>query len=206
MAWLELPCALTRSVNGIVSIPGQMRVRPHQMKLNLMIGKESKISVRSGKNGKFIRIYDCDVGADEEGEPANPSTTTVVFTRLLIEGDWVDTMTVGMSCMCQVGIQCREDYSDYHLEEAAALGESNILPFDEWDGEAMDTWRDHNGTIRAVAVVPDKYLFQLLYSTWTWFTRRNGIVGSDESYCAPPSSRLLGSFSKCLEAAKHTTY
>ena len=122
----------------------------------------SKVKCWSGNDGRFVRSYDCDVGqADGTGEPAYPSISTVVFCRLWM-GDrnaWVDSMIVGLHCLCQT-IVWKSDYSNYDIEKAQRMGEGNILPFYEHspNQRAMETWRGHSGIIRAMAVIPDRYL------------------------------------------------
>jgi hypothetical protein len=54
----------------------------------------------------------------------------------------------------------RDDFRDYNADEAEDDYEGNILPINlsVKGGEERDTWRGQSGAIRAMAVVPDKYL------------------------------------------------
>ena len=120
----------------------------------------AQVKCWSGRNSKLLQTYSCDVGCDGTGEAAFPSISTVGFCRLSIEESWVDTMMVGLHCLCPAGLKQGTDYSGFDLDEAAEAGEGNILPFHEYakNANAMETWRDHYGPIRAMAVVPDKFL------------------------------------------------
>ena len=117
----------------------------------------------SSDDGKLIRSYRCDVGADADGNHAYPSISTVVFCRLYQEDRnmWVDSIVVGLFCLCNC-FEYDECYSDFDEKEASYLSEGNILPF--WEnshGRPMETWRGDSGLIRAMAVVEEKYLFTL---------------------------------------------
>jgi hypothetical protein len=115
--------------------------------------RPSKVKCWSSE-GRLKREYHCDVGDDEEGNPANPSISTVVFCELYRDDleTWVDSMIVGLHCTCG-SIKWKSDYSDFDLELAQECGEGNILPFFEHsNGEAMETWRESFGLVRALAV------------------------------------------------------
>ena len=127
----------------------------------------SELKCWSGSSGRLLQTYSCDVGPDEKSKPAHPSIATVVFCRLFIEdssgwtGAWKDSIVVGLHCICPRTINWESDYSDFDIEAARENGEGNILPFDEASGEAMETWREHEGIIQAMAVIPDKYVLSL---------------------------------------------
>eukprot|EP00985_Skeletonema_marinoi_P012544 scaffold6071_cov92-Skeletonema_marinoi.AAC.2 len=94
----------------------------------------SVLKAWSGVNGKYICEYVCDVGNDQDGSPARPSISAVVF--------------------CQ--------YSDFDIEEAREFSEGNIVPFLEHShGRALHSWRGHSGMIRAMAVVREEYVVSL---------------------------------------------
>lgn len=118
----------------------------------------SQVKVWRGHDGKFQKSYECDVGDDRDGNSAHPSIACVVFCKLFVNRSWQDALIVGLHCICPKIRLWDEDYSDFDLEEAQEVGEGNILPFYEHRGVAMETWRDHSGIIRAMAVVPNKYL------------------------------------------------
>ena len=118
----------------------------------------SEVKCWRGRDGGYVRSYACDVGPDENGEPARPSISTVVFCRLRIEDEWVESMVVGLHCLCQT-LVFDSDYSDFDIDEAQQVSEGNILPFYEHsNGIAMETWRGHTGIVKAMAVIPDQYL------------------------------------------------
>jgi hypothetical protein len=105
-------------------------------------------------HGVLRREYMCDIGDDQEGNPANPSVSAVVFCELFIEdhGRWVDSMIVGLHCISS-SIKWKRDYSDFDLETAQECGEGSILPFFEHShGKAMESWREDFGLVRALAV------------------------------------------------------
>jgi len=113
----------------------------------------------NGTDGKQIQTYSCNIGDDEDGDPAYPSIATVVFCKLRFKGRWVDSMVVGLHCISTGILNWANDYSDFDVKEAAALSKGNILPFIEYAKEKpLKSWRGHYGMIRAMAVVPDKYL------------------------------------------------
>ena len=59
-------------------------------------------------------------------------------------------------------LQYDNNFSGYDIEEAAELSEGNILPFwEQSSGKSMETWRGDPWLIRAMAVVEDKYLFNV---------------------------------------------
>ncbi|CAB9509386.1 expressed unknown protein [Seminavis robusta] len=119
----------------------------------------SRVKCWRGDDASFIQEYVCDVGDDDEGNAANPSIATVVFCRLWIKNQWRHSMVVGLHCICDRVLEYDEDCSDFDLEAASEIGEGNILPFYEFrNNHAMESWRGHFGIIRAMAVVPDKYL------------------------------------------------
>jgi len=119
----------------------------------------SKVKCWSGKSGKLLQTHSCDVGVDEADKPAHPSIATVVFCKLWIEASrWVDSMVVGLHCICPRTCDWDSDYGDFDIEAAEQFGEGNILPFHEANGRAMESWRDHEGIIQAMAVVPNKCL------------------------------------------------
>lgn len=112
----------------------------------------------SGKDGSFARNYSCDVGLDDTGKPAPPSISTVVFCHLAVEDKWVDSLVVGLRCLCQV-LKYRNDCKDFDIDEVEQESEGNILPFYEHSNRrAMGTWRGRMGIIRAMAVIPDEHL------------------------------------------------
>ena len=55
----------------------------------------------SSNDGKLIRAYRCDVGADANGNHAYPSILTMVFGKLYQEDRnmWVDLIVVGLYCL-----------------------------------------------------------------------------------------------------------
>jgi len=116
----------------------------------------SQIKVWRGSDGELQTSYECDIGNDRKGDAANPSIACVVFCRLIVNGLWVESMIVGLHCICPTSINWEEDYSDFTLDKAREVGEGNILPFYEHahNGRTMETWREHSGIIRAMAVVP----------------------------------------------------
>lgn len=128
------------------------------------ISGPAKVKCWNGEDGSYVTSYVCDVGNAHGGEnAANPSIATLVFCRLLSadKNKWFDSMVVGLHCMCGA-IDWGGEYQDFVLEQAQAVGEGNILPFQLSTGNTMDTWREHTGMIRAMAVVPDR--FMLSYS------------------------------------------
>lgn len=66
-------------------------------------------------------------------------------------------MVVGLHCIRTNVIDWRE--SSFDSEDAMAFGDGNILPFHEHTGKVMETWIEHRGMIRAMAVIPYKYIF-----------------------------------------------
>ena len=122
----------------------------------------STLRAWSGNDGKLVKKYVCDVGADADGNHAYPSISTVVFCKLYQEdrNEWVDSIVVGLFSLC-VCYQYDENFSNFDKDVAADLSEGNILPFWEHSTGAMETWRGDPGLIRAMAVVEDKYLFTL---------------------------------------------
>jgi hypothetical protein len=116
----------------------------------------SAITALSGKDGSVIRQYCCDVGRDEEGNFAHPSIATVVFCKLFVKGSWVDSIVVGLHCVCNV-LDHDESYSDFNLAHVQQFSKGNILPFKEHSASAMETWRGHSGLVRCMSVI-DSYL------------------------------------------------
>jgi len=120
----------------------------------------SVLKAWSGVDGKFICEYVCDVGNDQDGSPAQPSISAVVFCKVFHHclGCYQDTILVGLHCCCNT-LEYDEDYSDFDIEESRQFSEGNILPFLEHSRDkAMETWRGHNGMIRAMAVIREAYV------------------------------------------------
>lgn len=120
----------------------------------------SELTAWSGVNGKFICKYVCDIGNDDKGSPARPSISAVVFCKVFYEdlNCVQDTILVGLHCCCDT-LDYDETYSDFDLEASQDFSMGNIVPFLESShGRAMDTWRGHNGMIRAMAVVREDYV------------------------------------------------
>jgi len=112
-------------------------------------------------DGTFLRSYACDVGKDDEDKNAHPSIGPVVFCPLYEEerGIWFDSIVVGLHCRCE-SYNWEGDYSQFDLEYSQEGGQGNIIPFYEHsEGSPMETWRESLGLIRALAVVPKKYVF-----------------------------------------------
>ena len=123
----------------------------------------SRLKAWSGKTGKFMNEYACDVGDDEEGNRAFPSISTVVFCKIFCEelGTAMDSIVIGLHCRCET-LDYDESYSDFDLEEAEELSEGNIVPFFEHSlGRKRPSWRGQSGMIRSLAVVGTKYLVSL---------------------------------------------
>ncbi len=123
----------------------------------------STLRARSSIDGRLVKAYSCNIGADADGDPAYPSISTVVFCKLHQKDRdiWVDSIVVGLFSLCKC-LPYDENFSDFDLVEAADRSEGNILPFWEHsNGRAMETWRGDPGLIRAMAVVEEKYLFTL---------------------------------------------
>mmetsp|Transcript_27959 Transcript_27959/g.47502 ORF Transcript_27959/g.47502 Transcript_27959/m.47502 type:complete len:360 (-) Transcript_27959:552-1631(-) len=124
---------------------------------------ESVLKAWSGVNGKYICEYVCDVGNDQDGSPARPSISAVVFCQVFYDfiGCVQDTILVGLHCCCNT-LEDDEKYSDFDIEEAREFSEGNIVPFLEHShGRALHSWRGHSGMIRAMAVVREEYVVSL---------------------------------------------
>ena len=124
---------------------------------------ESVLKAWSGVNGKFMHDYVCDIGNDEDGSPARPSISAVVFCKVYhdVIGCVQDTILVGLHCCCDT-LDYDEKYSDFDIEEAREFSEGNIVPFLEHTyGRSMDSWRGHSGMIRAMTVVREDYVVSL---------------------------------------------
>ena len=133
----------------------------------------STLRAWSSIDGVLVKAYSCNIGVDTDGNPAYPSISTVVFCKLYQKDcdTWVDSIVVGLYCLCKC-LQYDEDFSDFDLVEAAGQSEGNILPFWEHsDGRAMETWRGDSGLIHAMAVVKEKYLFTLTICSGHGFPR-----------------------------------
>lgn len=126
--------------------------------------KPSAIKVWSGKDGSYKHSFLCDIGDDKEGVKANPSIATLVFCRLFVDSRCVDSIIVGLHCMTDGFLEYEDEYlSDFDLDKAQQAGEGNILPFYEHsNGLQMETWRGNSGVIRAMAVIPHKYLLTFI--------------------------------------------
>lgn len=123
----------------------------------------SELKAWSGVDGKFICKYVCNVGNDGKGSPARPSISAVVFCKVFYErlGCVQDTILVGLHCCCDT-LDYDETYSDFDLQEAQNFSEGNIVPFlEHTHGRDMETWRGHNGMIRAMAVVREDYVISV---------------------------------------------
>lgn len=120
----------------------------------------SKIKSWAGRDGSYQRCYSCDIGDDERGKKAYPLIATVVFCQLFVQdrSAWVDSIVVGLRCI-SLSLDWKGDYSQFDLESAQDAGEGNILPFYEYDDDnAMESWREDQGVVQAMAVIPKKYL------------------------------------------------
>lgn len=126
--------------------------------------KPAAIKSWSANDGTLECTYNCDVGHSEANIPASPSIATVVFCKLFMDNSrWVDSIVVGLHCVEGASINYEDDYfSDFDLDKAQEVGEGTILPFYENSIDMkMETWRGNNGLIKAMAVIPLKYLFTL---------------------------------------------
>ena len=135
--------------------------------------RPSALHVWSGKNGSLVRKCICRIGEcimdDEEDDEyvsfadANPTISTVVFCQLYNERRkvYVDSIIIGLHCVCETIQDYSRSYSDFDLGEAQDFSKGNILPFYEnpVDGKsALESWRGHQGIIRAMAVVDCEFL------------------------------------------------
>jgi hypothetical protein len=123
----------------------------------------STLRAWSSIDGILVKAYSCDIGADDDGDPAYPSISTVVFCKIYQKDRnmWVDSIVVGLFSLCE-SLQYNTNFSDFDLAEAADRSEGNILPFwENSDGKAMETWRGDPGLLRAMAVAEEKYLLTL---------------------------------------------
>ena len=81
---------------------------------------------------------------------ANPTISTVVFCKLYNKRRkaFVDSIVIGLHCVCETVQDYGRSYSDFDLDEAQEFSEGNILPFYEnpVDGNsALESWRGHRG-------------------------------------------------------------
>jgi hypothetical protein len=165
----------TPGVTGIVVRPNPKKEGQHLIYTwsdsDIYSSNPSILHVLSGEDGKRIKKYSCDVGDDDNGDKANPSISTVVFCPLLVEGELVDSILVGLHCLCST-LKYDECYTDFDLRASQRHSEGNILPFyekSEKNGDRMETWRGHQGFIVAMAVVETKFLFSYSIQDGTGF-------------------------------------
>ena len=120
--------------------------------------RPSEIKVWKSKDCSFVKAYPCKIGKDKHGHPANPTISTVVFCPLYVKEKWVDAMMVGLHCLCPESAYWNSDNTIIDMYATSRLGKGNLLPFDLSTGLTMETWREHQGMIRAMAVIPPSYL------------------------------------------------
>lgn len=158
---------------------------------------------------EVIRSYCCDVGCRVENDtPANPSIAAVVFCQLYMEDEerWVDSMVVGLHCATR-SYNWEDDYSDYDLELAQNSGEGNILPFYEHTGTRMESWREGLELIKALAVIPRKYVLSLSIRMGTgfpdamilWSCEEPGIPIHRHNFWNPRAQHILRNSTSRLE-------
>jgi hypothetical protein len=102
---------------------------PTKVILVVILKNDSTLQARSSIDGKLVKAYSCNMGADADGDPAYPSISTVVFYKLYQKdrNTRVDSIVVGLFSLCEC-LQYNENFSDFNLIEAADRSEGNILP------------------------------------------------------------------------------
>ena len=114
-------------------------------------GTPSAVKVLDGENGMLAHTLSCEVDKFE----AHPLISCVVFSKLKYDSDWHDAVIVGLKATAEI-LEHDTVYTDFDIEEAEDFAYGNILPFVE--NETEESWRGHSGTIRSMAVMPDKYI------------------------------------------------
>eukprot|EP00979_Chaetoceros_neogracilis_P013888 scaffold4149_cov224-Chaetoceros_neogracile.AAC.1 len=112
----------------------------------------NEVRVLNGRNGQSHHVLKCQVDCDMD---RHPLISCVIFSKLMYEDVWDDVVIVGLKVTCEC-LTYNENYTDFVLEEAEDFAYGNILPF--VGEEVEETWRGHNGTIRSMAVTPDRYI------------------------------------------------
>lgn len=117
-------------------------------------------SVKINADIRVLSIRDgCDLDTIEV-ESANDVSCIVFASVHYCHPDRLeDCVLVGIDLDTNAP-EYRDDFRDYDTDDAEDEYEGNILPINlaVKGGEERDTWRGQSGAIRAMAVVPDKYL------------------------------------------------
>lgn len=168
------------------------------------------LNVWSGADGELVKKYTIDlVGKNEEGFRANPDISTVLFCRLRVEDRLVDSVLVGLHCICSA-LKFDNTYSKFNLQSAQDHSEGNIIPFYEHSSDGVDpmeTWRGHQGMIKAMAVIDSKYLLSCSIQHGTgnpdamilWSLYKPGVPLHRIDFWDPKKPRLSQSLSRLCE-------
>jgi hypothetical protein len=105
-----------------------------------------------------LSVRDGSVLDQIEVEIAN-NVSCIVFASVTYSDRCEDSLLLGIDEQTEAP-EYRDDFRDYDLDDAMDEYEGNILPINlsVMGGEERDTLRGQYGPIRAMAVVPDKYL------------------------------------------------
>lgn len=125
--------------------------------------KPAKIKVVNA-DGTLSHILSCKLGEDD----SHPLISCITYGLCAEGNNWKETLFVGLEASALVD-NYETNFEDYDLEYAQDIAEGNILPIDITTRQLLETWRGHQGSIRSLAVVTQKYVVSVSECPRTMF-------------------------------------